>query len=270
MDGIMKDDVREQILAANIALHRDEAELYDRIHPELTNAEELRRLHRLVDLAVRLLPHGAGRHALDLGAGTGLVTGELLSHGFETDAVDLSPEMLARLRAKFGNALQGGRLRAHVEDAETFLARAEKPYDLITASSVLHHFPDYVAVIRLMTERLVPGGTVIFFHEPTSAASHPIESLLRRVDWKLARAFLIAKEDLQKLRELKLSYEMADYHATHGFDDRQVLAALEASGCKLKLIERYAVAQTGMMRKIFSLFFKPTTWCLVAQKPMAP
>src|SRR3989344_5969022 len=108
----MDQRLHEEILSANIALHKDEAALYDRIHPELTDGDERRRLRRLLDVATQDLQAGRAYRVLDLGAGTGFVSGELLARGFCIDAVDISAEMIQRLKAKYGEAIQAGNLNA--------------------------------------------------------------------------------------------------------------------------------------------------------------
>jgi 2-polyprenyl-3-methyl-5-hydroxy-6-metoxy-1,4-benzoquinol methylase len=264
----MDQRLREEILQANITLHKDEAALYDRIHPELTNKDERDRLSRLLDLATQDSPDNKKRRALDLGTGTGFVSSELLTRGFEVDAVDISEEMIERLRAKQPEALASGKLHTVVQDADSFLKSQATSYDVITASSVLHHFPDYGETIKEMVAHLKPGGSLVFFHEPSSGKTSFIELFLRRIDWKLSRLFLVSQEDLATMKQLNLQYEMADYHVTHGFDEHTVQATLKAAGLEVVALERYATAQTGLIRSIFSIFFPPRTWSLVA-KPKA-
>lgn len=261
----MDQTLRDEILQANITLHKDEAALYDRIHPELTNQDERDRLRRLLNLATEKLPTGNPLRALDLGTGTGFVSQELLKRNFQVDAVDISAEMIERLRAKQPEALARKQLKTVVQDADRFLADEKGSYDLITASSVLHHFPDYSATIKAMVTHLKPGGSLIFFHEPCAEKASKIEFFLRRVDWKLSRLFVISRADLKTMKQLHLSYDMADYHVTHGFDEEKVQATLKTYGMEILSLERYATAQTGLLRFIFEVFFSPHTWSLVAQ-----
>ena len=116
----MDQTLRDEILQANITLHKDEAALYDRIHPELTNQDERDRLRRLLNLATEKLPTGNPLRALDLGTGTGFVSQELLKRNFQVDAVDISAEMIERLRAKQPEALARKQLKTVVQDADRF------------------------------------------------------------------------------------------------------------------------------------------------------
>lgn len=260
----MDPHLREEILEANIRLHKDEAALYDRIHPELTNQEERARLTRLLNIAITPLPSSSTHTALDIGCGTGFVSTELLKRGFHVHAVDISKEMIGRLETKQTEALSQGRLKTFVQDADRFLDDADS-YDLITASSVLHHFPDYAATIQAMAAHLNPGGSLIFFHEPSSGSTSFLELFLRRIDWKLSRTLLISPKDLATMKQLNLRYEMADYHVTHGFDEHRIQEALKATKIEVVTLERYATAQTGFIRTLFRLFFPPRTWSLVAR-----
>ncbi len=258
--------LREKILAANVSLHRNEAELYDRIHPELTNREERLRLERLVGSAAKSLPGEAEPTALDIGAGTGFLTGKLIDWGLRVTAQDISAAMLERLKEKHAAAVAAGRIKLALGDIDTFLTLTDKRYALIAASSVLHHLPDYAETIRRLTERLVPGGSLLLFHEPMGRASGVFERLLRRLDWKLAWLYVISWDDLMALRQTDLDYEMADYHESHGFDEGRVRATLKAAGLTVVAAERYATAQTALVRWIFRWFYPPRTWSLVARK----
>jgi hypothetical protein len=94
-----------------------------------------------------------------------------------------------------------------------------------------------------------------------------LERFLRRVDWWISLRFLMSHEDLAELRRLHLSYDMADYHATHGFDEAKITEVLTRQCCEVIALERYATAHTALMRRLFSWFFPPTTWAMVARKP---
>lgn len=261
----MDQHLRDEILQANITLHKQEAALYDRIHPELTNREERDRLRRFLDFTQKELGNTIALQALDIGTGTGFVSQELLKRGFTVEAVDISQEMIERLRRKEPDALNEGRLKTIVQDVDTFFAKERKTYDLITASSVLHHFPDYSATIQAMAAHLKPGGHLLFFHEPRRGDASKLEHLLRKIDWKLSRFFLLSREDLRQMKQLNLQYEMADYHVTHGFDEDLVQGILHKMGMEILQLERYSTAQTGLMRQIFYWFFPAHTWSLLAR-----
>jgi SAM-dependent methyltransferase len=110
--------------------------------------------------------------ALDLGCGPGRNASYLAAHGFEVDAVDLSPAAIAwaeeRAReAGAGTAGAGARVggvRFHCGDAFTLTADGTSelrgPYDLVYDSGCFHHLPPHrrVSHLALLDRVLAPGG----------------------------------------------------------------------------------------------------------------
>ena len=94
---------------------------------------------------------------LDFGCGTGLLSEKLSPLVKEIIAVDTSPEMLGRLKAKaIANVTA---LCADLDDPAT---RADAAWlgslDLIVASSVCGFLPDYEKTVRTLSAALRPGG----------------------------------------------------------------------------------------------------------------
>jgi SAM-dependent methyltransferase len=262
----MDKDLRQSILRANTDLHRGEAELYDRIHPELSNDDEKARLSRLLDAAQKGLPASSLRFALDIGAGTGFVTAQLLERGFVVQAVDISPEMLGILSAKFPSEIRDGRVAVSAMDADSYLDESREAFSVITVSSVLHHLPDYAATLDILSRRLVPGGALVVFHEPAGGELSGFEKFLQTIDWRIAWNFQLSKADKESIKSKKLDYGMADYHVTHGFDEGKVMAALDSAGLTVEKFEDYATAKSGSVRRILSFIGIKRTWCLVARR----
>ncbi|MBG6189733.1 SAM-dependent methyltransferase [Arthrobacter sp. CAN_A212] len=116
----------------------DGGEQYDRVRPGYPSES--------VDWSV---PHGA-RAAVDLGAGTGLFTAELVKRGLQVTAVDPSSDMLGVLSAKLPQ------VTTVVGTAEsTGLAVAST--DLVTIAQAWHWL-DPVAASAEVARLLVPGG----------------------------------------------------------------------------------------------------------------
>jgi SAM-dependent methyltransferase len=104
--------------------------------------------------------------SLEIGAGTGYFSLNLLQTGVVRDAVctDISPGMLAALEAN------AERLGLGVEtvacDAEA-LPFADETFDLVLGHAVLHHLPDLGRAFGEFRRVLRPGGAVVFAGEPS-------------------------------------------------------------------------------------------------------
>ncbi|MFG2357959.1 class I SAM-dependent methyltransferase [Streptomyces sp. NPDC048521] len=97
--------------------------------------------------------------ALDLGCGAGRNALYLASHGFEVDAVDLSPVALAWAEDRAREV--GVDVRFLRGDAFALSAtELSGPYDLVVDSGCFHHVPPHrrVSYLALLDRVLAPGG----------------------------------------------------------------------------------------------------------------
>jgi len=118
-----------------------------------------------VDKAIGHRPDG-WRRSLEIGAGTGYFTLNLLRAGMIAEATcsDISPGMLTALRA---NAERLGlEVRTEQVDAER-LPFADESFDLVLGHAVLHHIPDLERAFAEFARVLAPGGTILFAGEPS-------------------------------------------------------------------------------------------------------
>ena len=102
--------------------------------------------------AVAFLVGARPRRVLDLGAGTGLLTGVLLAAGHEVVAVAPAEPMLAQLRARHPE------VPTHVGDAEAIPLPASS-VDAVLAGQAAHWFDPEPAAVQLRRV-LRPGGVV--------------------------------------------------------------------------------------------------------------
>jgi ubiquinone/menaquinone biosynthesis C-methylase UbiE len=105
-------------------------------------------------------------HSLEIGAGTGYFTLNMLRSGLigEATCSDISPGMLSRLRAN------ARRLRLDVRTEPADAERLPFPdgaFDLVLGHAVLHHIPDLPRAFAEFERVLAPGGTVLFAGEPS-------------------------------------------------------------------------------------------------------
>lgn len=112
------------------------------------------------------LPAGGWGRALDIGAGTGYFSLNLLQAGVIREAVctDISPGMLATLGAT------ARRLGLDVETVATgaeALPFEDASFDLVLGHAILHHIPHLDRAFAEFHRVLRPGGTVVFAGEPS-------------------------------------------------------------------------------------------------------
>ncbi|CAM3172268.1 Methyltransferase type 11 domain-containing protein [Deinococcus saxicola] len=124
----------------------------------------------------------SGRVA-DVGAGTGLFTRLLLTHGsgpaFAVDAVEPNPEMRAQLETALAQETLAGRLRFHNGTSEaTSLDSAS--VSLITAAQAAHWFSP-VSSVQEFRRVLAPGGQILLVWNDWRGVDTPFNADYRAV-----------------------------------------------------------------------------------------
>ena len=151
------------LVERSIRKYRRAHRRYDRRHPEIFNPIEQARLHEELGTALGEVRTGATPpRVLDLGCGTGNLTRHLLEHGARVLAADVSPEFLARVEGRFGHTGRVETLRLNGTDLREL---PDGSVDMVSAYSVLHHIPDYLAAIDEACRVLAPGGIAYLDHE---------------------------------------------------------------------------------------------------------
>ncbi len=97
----------------------------------------------------------AGKSALDVGCGAGLLAEPLSRLGAEVTAVDAAPELIAAARAHAAG--QGLSIDYRAVGVEDLIGE----YDLVTALEVIEHVADPQAFVLSLAARLAPGGLLI-------------------------------------------------------------------------------------------------------------
>ena len=160
---MIKDEtLKEKIHQANISVHQFEAQYYELLHPEVYSKQEQKRITAKLKMVKKIIENNQ-KNALDIGAGTGNLTGKLLLMGYKVTAIDISPEMCAILKKKYTAYIPDklAVINSPIED----LTFSKGKFDLITCYSVLHHLPDYVTALRSLSVFLKKGGVMYIDHE---------------------------------------------------------------------------------------------------------
>jgi 2-polyprenyl-6-hydroxyphenyl methylase/3-demethylubiquinone-9 3-methyltransferase len=97
----------------------------------------------------------AGKSALDVGCGAGLLAEPLARLGAEVTAIDAAPELIDVARE------HAGRQGLDIDYRPTAVEDVEGQFDLITSLEVIEHVADPQAFVGALAKRLAPGGLLI-------------------------------------------------------------------------------------------------------------
>jgi malonyl-CoA O-methyltransferase len=104
----------------------------------------------------------AAPRVLEIGCGTGFLTGALAAKGLAGDwlVTDIAPEMVERCRVRMAATDPAPALRFAVLDGEHG-SPAEGPFDLVCSSLAVQWFDDAPAALARLAARLAPGGHLV-------------------------------------------------------------------------------------------------------------
>jgi ubiquinone/menaquinone biosynthesis C-methylase UbiE len=147
------------------AIWDQKAEFWDSLHGDDGN-----KFHRtLVAPAVeRLLALQPGERVLDIACGSGMVARKLAALGGKVTAVDFSPLLVEKARARgqtIGEPIQYGVADATDEDSLTALGEGQ--FDAVTCTMALMDMPVIAPLYRAVRRLLASGGRFVF------ATAHP-------------------------------------------------------------------------------------------------
>ena len=189
-------------IAQNVLIHDRLARKYESRHGEIFNDVEQGRLRMAVSNALSLVktPNSL-LTALDLGCGSGNLTNHFLDLGLQVIASDVSQGFLDLVAHRFsGKPIKT--LKLNGRDLSNLPSAS---FDVVAAYSVLHHIPDYLAVVEEMARVCMPGGIIFIDHEATEIfwAGDPVYDQFKaeaiRFDWK---KFLVFSNYLGKIRRV--------------------------------------------------------------------
>jgi SAM-dependent methyltransferase len=184
---------------------------------------------------------------LDLGAGDGFSCLPFLEKGASVTAVDDSAEQLRRLGQL---DLGKGSLLIRQQSVEDFLSQNQQQFDIVLASSFLHHVPDYLALITSTARILTPRGQIFLFQDPIRYAS--LNPFVRAFDilsygvWRMSQPDFLGgvARRVRRLRGIYLDdcpQDNIEYHCTReGVDQDAIEALLVALDFRVKTIRYWS------------------------------
>jgi 2-polyprenyl-6-hydroxyphenyl methylase/3-demethylubiquinone-9 3-methyltransferase len=102
----------------------------------------------------------AGKRALDVGCGGGILTEALAARGADALGIDLAQASLDV--AQRHAADHGVKARYRFVSAEDLAAEAPASFDVVCCLEMLEHVPDPPSVVRACAQLVRPGGTLVF------------------------------------------------------------------------------------------------------------
>lgn len=152
-------------------------------NPELYEARHAF-VWQLGEGVIDLLDPKPGERVLDLGCGTGQLTGKISGRGAEVIGLDASPEMIGQARQNFPQ------LRFVLEDAAAM--EFENEFDGVFSNAALHWMLDATGVARSVARALRTGGRFVAELGGRGNIAH-IESAIQTVVARYYRDDLPAK-----------------------------------------------------------------------------
>ena len=272
-DLFIGENLRERIHEANVTVHRFEAEYYELLHPEVYSRREQKRINSTLKMVDKLIADNQ-KKALDVGAGTGNLTGKLLRMGYKVAAIDICTEMCEILEKKYKPYLEAKKLivvNSPIED----VSFDRDDFDLITCYSVLHHLPDYVDAIQRLSVFLKKGGVIYLDHEPSpfywKNESNYVARLVKLIYFHSNPLLNTLYFQIMGMNIPSLDYNLSDYwhKKEHPLDHRKIEYIFKKENFDFFTRTDYHLNGTWVINPIFYIYehsCKPEMSFWVAKK----
>lgn len=192
---------RQSAVTRNIRVHDRIARKYEARHGEIANQVEQSRLRDALSRALALLPkRDSAPRVVDFGCGAGNLTRHLVALGCDVIAADVSVGFLDIIRERYGENVETVQL-----NGRDLSGIASQSVDMIATYSVLHHIPDYLALMDQFAGVVRPGGLVYIDHEQSPqywaerAEFDSFAASASAIDW---RKFLTPMNYLYRIRRI--------------------------------------------------------------------
>jgi len=239
------------------------------VHPSLVV------LHRrlIEDTILEARRHAAEPTVLELGAGDGSATRPMLELGARVTAIDVSQRMLERLGRSCADF--GDRLELECALAQEVVARRTRRFDIVVASSFLHHVPDYIALISDAVGLMEPRGQFFSFQDPMRydglGRFGSAFSRVAYLSWRVRRGDVLAGL-LRRLRRSRGVYladsvhDNTEYHVTrNGVDQHAIAAHLQRMGFECRVV-RYFNTQSAAFQRLGEALGVENTFAVLARR----
>lgn len=240
-------------IAVNIRAHDRVAKKYERIHGEIYNPVEQTRLRNALSAALGFVDTiGHTKVVLDFGCGAGNLTSHITDLGCNVIASDVSKGCLDLvLSREYPTKVEAIQLNgidlSNIVDASV---------DMVATYSVLHHVPDYFAILSEFIRVLRPGGVIFIDHElseevwsPTSERKNFLREMGEVLGWKW-RKYLKFENYVNWFIWKFVNPKYRSEGDIHVFKDDHIewdniAKTLIAQGAEIVLNERYLLFKRG-------------------------
>jgi SAM-dependent methyltransferase len=226
----------EAARAANIAHYATGSASH--ASPHLTHMSVWTIYTRMVDRALADLQPGPS--ILDLGAGDGAASRPWIEAGAQLLAVDSSGEQLRLLRERYPAAV------TFEADCIEFVQTTNQTYDVVSHVSMLHHIPDYLALLKASARVVRSGGSLLTFQDPLRydylPRFHFLAAQALYIPWRLTEGDVLRGigRRIRRSRGIYLAHDVDDqgeYHVQrNGVDSDAILTQLKRDFHRVELV----------------------------------
>lgn len=233
-------------------------------------------LGKVRDVFARVRQKGDHPEVLDMGAGAGMLTLPLLEMGASVTAADATQALMDILVARAVGfepqlTLAVGDIFETLEQYE----KSGKRFDLICASSFLHHIPDYLKLCRMSAGLIRPHGLFFTFQDPLRYDTlRPGAYWFDRSSyfaWRLfqgnyVQGFKTRLRRLWGIYRADLSEDVVEYHVVrNGVDQVAIQQLFEAEGFTCE-IQKYWSTQSSFCQHLGVRLGLANTFAVVATR----